>query len=220
MLEYNTEREKLPYKSYGRNIQKLVLSLLEIEDRAERTEAARAVVYIMSQLAPLSKENASQSNNKDVKQYWHKIWDHLFMISNYQLDIDAPFPKPIPEETKNEVITEHNYKKSKLHYRTYGRNFENYIKKVSDFPEEIRSKISIHLANQLKKLYITYNSNSVNDQLIIDQLKELSNGKISLPADTILKSTREIKTSHFAAINKNNLKKKKKLNNPKNKGNQ
>jgi hypothetical protein len=117
--------------------------------------------------------------------------------------VDSPFSKPVPEEKTNKAIR-HQYGKSKISLRTYGRNMEAIINKVAQYrmPErEIMGKI---LANHLKKLYLLYNRNTVNDELIINQLKELSGGKIVLPEDFQLLSTKEIMknngNAHFVQV--------------------
>lgn len=218
MLEYNTERKDLPFKSYGRNVQKLVKSLIKIEDREKRTNAAKAVVRTMAQFSPMTIAPIASNHTKDVEEYWHKIWDHLFMISGNELDIDSPFPKPNLEANNTPTKTSHNYAKSKITYRTYGRNLENIIKTISEYPEEIRKAKAFELANQLKKFYLNYNRNSVNDQLIIAQLRELSEGKIDLPDNTELRSNKEIiSTNSQSASSTSNGKKKKKKNKNKNK---
>jgi hypothetical protein len=135
------------------------------------------------------------------------------------LDVDAPFPKPTPEE-KATKATQHQYVKSKIAYRTYGRNMEAIIKKVAQYPMPQREVMGKILANHLKKLYILYNRNTVNDELIVNQLKELSNGKIVLPEDFQLLSTKEIMkhngNAHFvqAGSNKKAGKKRKRKRKP------
>lgn len=217
MLEYNTERKDLPFKGYGRNIQKLVEAISKIEDREKRNNAAKAVVRTMSQISPISKNSQNTNNTKDVEEYWHKIWDHLFMISENKLDIDAPFPQPSLDQHLDNTKTTHNYEKSKITYRTYGRNMEMMIKCISEFPEDVRKQMALGVANHLKKFYLTYNRNSVNDQLIISQLRELSDGKIDLPDDTELRSTKEFLASSSSTTSYSAKSGKKRKKNKKNK---
>ena len=96
MLEYNTSRNKLIIREYGRNIQKMIEDAVKIEDREKRNEAAKAIVKAMS-LATTANGNVSNTQIQKEREsidYWRKLWDHLFIISNYQLDVDSPFPKP------------------------------------------------------------------------------------------------------------------------------
>jgi hypothetical protein len=192
MLEYNTARNPLAIKEYGRNVQKMIEYAISIEDRQKRTETAKAIIRVMAEIHPDTKENrnAGDPHNQSM-DYWQKLWDHLFIISNYQLDIDSPFPKPVPEEKTNKG-TKHQYGKSKITFRTYGRNMEAIIKKVAEYPMPQREAMGKILANHLKKLYLLYNRNTVNDDLIIAQLKDLSDGKIVLPEEFQLFSTKEI----------------------------
>jgi hypothetical protein len=206
-MEYNTSRNHLEIKEYGRNVQKMIEYAISIKDRQKRTETAKAIIRVMAEIHPDTKENITQSEmqNQSV-DYWQKLWDHLFIISNYRLDVDAPFPKPAPEE-KTTKATRHQYVKSKIALRTYGRNMEAIIKKVAQYPMPQREIMGKILANHLKKLYILYNRNTVNDDLIISQLKELSDGKIVLPEDFQLFSTKEIMKSngnaHFVQMGSN-----------------
>ncbi|MDR1757755.1 MAG: DUF4290 domain-containing protein [Bacteroidales bacterium] len=195
MLEYNTGRDKLLIREYGRNIQKMVEHLLTIEDRELRSKSAKSIVHIMAQMSPDSATPKSSITQGDTYDYWHKFWDHLFIMSDYKLDIDAPYPKPQPETKsfKRETFTRN---REKIRYRTYGRNMENVIRAVAKYPDEEREAMSKILANHLKKLYLLYNRETVEDTLILKQLEELSGGKIVLPADTVLENTKEILRSN------------------------
>lgn len=211
MMEYNTGRNELVIREYGRNIQKMIEYALMIDDYDKRTEAAKAIVRIMSQINPDVSEAVQK--NGESSDYWHKLWDHLFIISGYRLEVDSPFPKPEPEIQHFEVISP-EYQKKKIAYRTYGRNIENIIKKVAEYPEEDRIVLGKLLANHLKKLYLLYNRDSVDDTLIIKQLSDLSDGKINLPADFVMESTKEIlrqnQQNHPPAKQNENGKKKRK----------
>jgi len=207
MLEYNTSRNQLVIKEYGRNVQKMIEYAISISDRQKRTETAKAIIRVMAEIHPDTKENNHQTElQNQSSDYWRKLWDHLFIISNYRLDVDAPFSKPTPEE-KSTNKTQHKYEKSRIAFRTYGRNMESIIKKVAQYPMPQREIMGKILANHLKKLYILYNRNTVNDDLIISQLKELSNGNIVLPEDFHLISTKEIMrnngNAHFVQVGSN-----------------
>lgn len=215
MLEYNTGRNQLVIKEYGRNVQKMIEQAIKIKDADKRSEAAKAIIRIMAQLNPDQRENLDHKKNTDSLDYWHKLWDHLFIMSNYQLDVDAPFPKPSPIKGAPS-FSETNYFRRKISYRTYGRNLENIIATVSSYPEEVRAEMSKVLANQLKKMYLIYNRDSVEDKFIIQQLREISGGKLTLPDDFVLESTKEILRLNQMAliackpINTKKLKRKKK----------
>lgn len=202
-MEYNTGRNELVIREYGRNIQKMIEYAMTIDDYDKRTEAAKSIVRIMSQVNPDVKESIQK--NGESSDYWHKLWDHLFIISGYRLEVDSPFPKPEPEKQQFEVISP-EYHKKKIAYRTYGRNIENIIKKVSEYPEEDRIVLGKLIANHLKKLYLMYNRDSVDDALIIQQLSDLSDGKINLPADFVMDATKDIlrQNQQSKPINKQN----------------
>ncbi len=189
-MEYNTKRNKLIIREYGRNIQKLVEDCVKIEDRKERTRTAYAIVRIMSDVVN-SKENSNETNRNN-EDFWNKLWDHLFIMSDYQLDVDSPFPKPVPDTSEREFIKPSYNNKNKVRFRTYGVNMQNLIRKVSEYPENVRQQYAPSLANYLKMMYLTYNRNSVNDQLIRHQLSELSNEKINLPEDFNFVNTKEL----------------------------
>ena len=190
MMEYNTKRNNLIIREYGRNIQKLVEQCVAIEDRAERTRTAYAIVRIMSDVVNSKETSNETSRNND--DFWNKLWDHLFIMSDYQLDVDAPYPKPVPDTKPKEFVKPSYNNKNRVKFRTYGVNMQNLIHKVSEYPEEVREQFAPSLANHLKMMYLTYNRNSVNDQLIRYQLSELSDGKITLPEDFNFINTKEL----------------------------
>ena len=191
MLEYNTERNRLIIKEYGRNVQKMVEYALTIENEEQRNEAARAIIKIMSQVNPENKDNLNHKKRSENKDYWHKLWDHLFIISDFKLDIESPFPKPETENNEFKSIS-HNYRKDKIINKTYGRNMQNLIKKVSKYSDETKEVLSKLLGNHLKKLHLLYNCDSVEDSLIATQLEELSDGELRLPENFVLEATRDI----------------------------
>lgn len=190
MIEYNTKRNKLIIKEYGRNVQKMVEEALAIQDRNKRNEMAKAIVRVMAQLNEV-RDPAQQKKEKESLDYWHKLWDHLFIMSDYALDVDCPFPKPT-QEVKNKIVQKPAYNKNRITFRTYGRNMENIIKTTASYPSGPREEMSKILANHLKMMYLAYNRDSVDDKLIIKQLSELSNNQLSLPEDFTLISTHDM----------------------------
>lgn len=199
MFEYNVNRNQLIIREYGRNIQKMVEDTMNEPNREKRNEMAKAIVRMMATINPEEKENKNQKESLD---YWQKLWDHLFIMSNYQLDIDAPFPKPEPKSAKI-IFEKPQYNKQRISYRTYGKNMENIIKEVASYPSYERRSLSTQLANHLKKLYLVYNRDTVDDELICKQLSEMSDGKLVLPDGFVLESTRNIlKNNSNANANK------------------
>lgn len=189
MIEYNTKRNRLIIREYGRNVQKMIEDAMKIEDRGRRNETARAIVRVMDQLNDLNEPDVNAK--RESSDYWHKLWNHLFIMSGYMLDVDSPFPKPSPDDRRHKVVKP-DYNKHHIMLRTYGRNMENIIKMVSGYPEEVRAKLVQPLANHLKMMYLTYNRDSVNDALIAHQIHEISGGKLTVPEDFTFMATGDL----------------------------
>ena len=182
-MEYNTEREKIVISEYGRNIQVMIRHLMDIEDRKQRTEAAYFIVSVMAQMNPQVKES---------NDYMHKLWDHLHIIANYQLDVDGPYPVPTPEMQKKKP--EHvGYQKNNIRYGHYGQYIYDVVKKVKEMEDGPKKQaILINIANQMKRDYLNWNRDTVNDLLILDDLYKISGEEVVLPMDTKLTPTNEI----------------------------
>ena len=182
-MEYNTEREKIVISEYGRNIQVMIRHLMDIEDRKQRTEAAYFIVNVMAQMNPQVKES---------NDYMHKLWDHLHIIANYELDVDGPYPKPTPEMQKQKP--EHvGYQKNNIRYGHYGQYIYDVVKKVKEMEDGPKKQaILINIANQMKRDYLNWNRDTVNDLLILDDLYKISGEEVVLPMDTKLTPTNEI----------------------------
>lgn len=213
MLEYNTSRNKLIIREYGRNIQKMIEDAIKIEDREKRNEAAKAIVKAMS-LATTANGNVSNTQIQKEREsidYWRKLWDHLFIISNYQLDVDSPFPKPQPSEKEHVSIPHEEYKKDIVRTRSYGRYLGKIIQAVSAYPEGPQKQhLARNIANQMKRLYLKFNRDTVDDTVIVGQLKDLSHGKLVLPDDFELIPAKELLTGISQQPSKTAKKKKKK----------
>ena len=168
-LDYNTERERLAMPEYGRNILKMVEHLKEIEDRDKRSEQARAVVKSMEILNPNQ-----------------KLWDHLYMIAGYDLDIDAPYPAPVPEFMEAKPLTI-PLKDKPVKAAHYGRNIESIIDLIASEPEgEIKRAMLTSLAIYMRQQYLIWNKDSVADETIFKDIERLSDGRIQVPADITL----------------------------------
>lgn len=213
MLEYNTSRNKLIIREYGRNIQKMIEDAVKIEDREKRNEAAKAIVKAMS-LATTANGNVSNTQIQKEREsidYWRKLWDHLFIISNYQLDVDSPFPKPRPSEKEHVSIPHEEYKKGIVRTRSYGRYLGKIIQAVSAYPDgPQKQQLARNIANQMKRLYLKFNRDTVDDTVIISQLKDLSQGRLVLPDDFELIPAKELLTGISQQPSKTAKKKKKK----------
>lgn len=184
--DYNTTRKTLIIKEYGRNVQELVKYAMTIEDKDKRTKLAHIIISVMQQVNPNSNGN---SNNEE---YFKKLWNHIYMISEYELDVDYPF-----EVSKNEIVN-HNpeqvdYKDNKIRYRFYGKNTELVLKSLAEREENPeRLALLIAMANQMKEMYIAWNKSIVGDELIKDHILEITNGKLTLPEGMELISSNEV----------------------------
>lgn len=192
-LEYNTERPQMAIPEYGRNVQKMIEHCMSIADREERNKCAKAVVKVMSQVNP---------QLKNMEEYDQKLWDHLFIMSNFQLDVDSPYPKPSPDffEKKPERIA---YPQRKIKYGHYGAIMEDLIKAAVKLPEGDEKKFLVkRIANLLKTSYLLWNRDTVNDEVIVKHLEQYSDGKLTIDPSE-LTDTREI-LSHYKKNYNNN----------------
>ena len=172
-MEYNSQRPHLIISEYGRHIQRMIDHTCEIADREERNKMARYIISVMGQLNP---------HLRDVSDFKHKLWDHLFMMSDFRLDVDSPYPIPSREsfQTKPDRTP---YPNAKIRFRHYGKIIEKVIeeaKKVEEGP--VREALIGAIAYNLKKSYLTWNRDSVQDDQIFKDLKELSGGTLQ-PAE-------------------------------------
>lgn len=170
-LEYNGERPHLIIPEYGRHIQKLVDNCVALEDVDERNKMAKAIVDVMGNLQP---------HLRDVPDFKHKLWDQLFIMSDFKLEVDSPYEKPLKEElqAKPEPLA---YPKSASKYRFYGNNIQIMIDVALTWEEgEVREALYYAIANHMKKCYLNWNKDTVEDKVIFKHLKELSHNKIDL----------------------------------------
>jgi hypothetical protein len=181
--DYNTNRNKLKLPEYGRNIQKMVEYLMTIEDRDKRNKMAYAVISVMGNMNP---------HLRDISDFKHKLWDHLSIMSDFKLDIDSPYKKPEPK-VFNEKPRRIEYKLNEIRYKHYGRTLEMLIDVASKYPEgEEKEQLFKVIANHMKKSYLTWNREVVNDGEIFKDLRELSGGKINIGEDIKLNDSRDI----------------------------
>ncbi len=197
--DYNTGRKRMDLPEYGRNVQKMVDHIKTIEDREERNKAARTIISIMGNLNP---------HLRDIADFKHKLWDHLAIISNFELDIDSPF-ETIEKVKLTEKPHRLEYAQGSIRYKHYGKYIEDMIKKACELEEgEEKESLVSMIANHMKKSYLTWNREVVNDEQIFLDLKELSKGKIDVNPETLkLSETRDILNKNRK--NKPPLKKKK-----------
>ena len=174
-LEYNSDREDLIIPEYGRHIHKMVNQAIECNNKDERNNMAKAIIGVMGNLNP---------HLRDVPDFQHKLWDQLFIMSQFQLDVDSPYPKPSKEifEQKPEKL---NYPQNHPKYRFYGNNIKKMIDVAVSWEDgEMKTQLVYVIANYMKKCFLNWNKDTVEDTVIYEHLFELSNGKISLDSSS------------------------------------
>lgn len=182
-MEYNSQRSKMNISEYGRNIQKMIEHIMTVESREKRNQLARATIQVMGQLNP---------HLRDINDFKHKLWDHLFMMSNFELDVDSPYPIP-SEETLKRKPEMLKYPSNHIKIRHYGRHIEEMIKEAAEYEDGEEKKALVKaIANHLKKSYLIWNRDSVTDEEIASHLKLLSKGKLELDDSIKLNNTQDI----------------------------
>ncbi len=170
-LEYNAERPHLIIPEYGRHLQKLIDQATIIENDEERNKAARYIIQVMGSLNP---------HLRDVLDFQHKLWDQLFIMSDFKMVVDSPYPIPTREviNLKPERLA---YPQKNPKYRFYGNNIKYMIEVADKWEEgEMKSALIKVIANHMKKSYLSWNKDTVTDAVIFEHLYELSDGKFNL----------------------------------------
>lgn len=185
---------------YGRNVQNMIHHAMTIEDRAERNRAAQAIIEVMGQLNP---------HLRDVDDYRHKLWTHLFVMSDFKLDADSPYELPKPEElaSKPERV---EYPSSKIRYGHYGKYTQKILEESGAIQDEKEKKyLTRTMANFMKKQFLVFNNDAVENNVIVNQMAELSKKELILENPDDLLTTNVILKSYGIQLNsnKNNAKK-------------
>lgn len=194
-MEYNTNRTKLLMPEYGRNIQQMVEYCKSLPSKEERNEVAKTIVEFMGQRNP---------HLRDEENYKHKLWDHLYILADYDLDVDAPYPFPTREEL-GQKPNRMDYPSFENEYKFYGKSILQLIDRAIELEEGEEKEALIQvIANNMKKSYNVYNKEHVQDEVIFRHLKELSQDKLDLTGiETLDKS----KIYHPSRNKRNNHKK-------------
>ena len=194
-MEYNTNRAKLLMPEYGRNIQQMVEYCKSLPSKEERNEVAKTIVEFMGQRNP---------HLRDEENYKHKLWDHLYILADYDLDVDAPYPFPTKEELAQKP-NRMDYPSFENEYKFYGKSILQLIDRAIELEEGEEKEALIQvIANNMKKSYNVYNKEHVQDEVIFRHLKELSQDKLDLTGiETLDKS----KIYHSSRNKRNNHKK-------------
>ncbi|AKQ45205.1 hypothetical protein TH63_05475 [Rufibacter radiotolerans] len=171
MVASSTFKQELLLREYGRNVQNIVQYILTVEDRTKRTQLAQLLVNLMGRLNP---------NVKDIQDAQQTLWNHLYVMSDGKLDVDAPYTLSAMEYL-NEKPQRVEYPTQTPKYKHYGSNLERLIEKAKQIndPQEREAAI-ISVGKLMKVLYRTYNKDSVSDQVIMENLRDLSKGELDL----------------------------------------
>jgi len=204
-LEYNTVREDLIIPEYGRHIQKMINYASSRKTKEERNKLANAIISVMGNLQP---------HLRDVADFQHKLWDQLFIMSDFKLDADSPFEKPSKEilNAKPEPLS---YPQNFPKYRFYGNNIKIMIDEAVKWDSgEMKDALVLTIANHMKKCFLNWNKDNVEDQVIFDHLYELSETKIDirdtkeelLDSTLLLRSKKKFSNKKFPKKNNKNRK--------------
>lgn len=197
-MNYNTNEKKLVLPEYGRNIQNMVDYCLTIQDREERKKCANSIINIMGNMFP---------HLRDVNDFKHILWDHLAIMADFKLDIDYPY-EIIKKENLYTRPPRIPYNNSKIKYRHYGQTLESMIHKAIELEEGVERDTLIRLlANHMKKSFMVWNKDTVDDRKILSDLSELSEGQINLNEDSYkLMENRDILNRSNPSPSNNNKK--------------
>jgi hypothetical protein len=182
-MNYNTSRPHLIIPEYGRHIQKMIDYAVGIEEDEERERVAQAIINVMGTLNP---------HLRDVPDFAHKLWDHLYIMSDFRLKVTSPYPIPEVEELA-EKPKHMPYPQSDIRFKHYGKGVEQLIAAAIAMEDgEEKTALTESIANLMKKFYLSWNRDAVEDKVIINDLGRLSKTKLSLPEETVLESTQDI----------------------------
>jgi len=181
--DYNTQRKRMALPEYGRNVQKMVDHIKTIENREERNRAAKTIISIMGNLNP---------HLRDIVDFKHKLWDHLALIASFELDIDSPYPIPEPSKFV-EKPRQVPYKQGDIRFLHYGRIIELMIQSAVEMEDgDEKEYLTTLIVNQMKKSYITWNRNQVADEVIINDMKLLSRGRLKMTEGVRILEVKEL----------------------------
>lgn len=183
---------------YGRNVQKMVDFALTVEDRNERNKVAQAIITIMGQLNP---------HLRDIEDFNHKLWAHLFIMSDFKLDVDSPYPIP-KRETFLEKPKMMDYPQNNIKIGHYGNIIQLFIDAAIKMENgEEKNVLIVLIANMMKRAYLTYNKDSVDNQAIAAHLSKMSNGKLNLDnPDELIATSNIVKSTDSGNGRKSNKK--------------
>jgi hypothetical protein len=182
-LKYNSDRPDLIIPEYGRHIHLMVDQIIDIKDKDERNQKAKAIIDVMGNLNP---------HLRDIPDFQHKLWDQLFIMSDFELDVDSPFEKP-EAELLSKKPKPLDYPNNPPKYRFYGSNLKKMIDAATTWEEgEMKDALVFNIANHMKKCFLNWNKDTVDDKIIFEHLKELSEEKLSVKEELLPLTSTEV----------------------------
>ncbi len=207
-MQYNTTRGRLLLPEYGRNVQNMIAHAMEIADREERNRAAQAIIEVMGQLNP---------HLRDVDDFRHKLWTHLFIMSDFKLDVDSPYEMP-SKEVLDEKPARVPYPKSKIRFGHYGQYTQKILQTSLEMEsEEEKEYLTKKMGNFMKRQFLSHNNSAVENTVIAEQLFELSDGQLKIENPEELTATNQVLKSLGIQNNNNNNQRRNNNNNNRNK---
>jgi hypothetical protein len=183
-MDYNTKRKLLVLPEYGRNVHKMVNIIKETEDRDERNRLAKATIQLMGAMNP---------HLRDVADFKHKLWDHLAIISDFELDVDSPYPTPTKAELEQKPDRLKYFNSDEIGFKHYGRVVEDMIRRATQYPEgEEKDYLIEVIGNQMKKSYLAWNRETVSDELIFSDMQSVSGHRLNIPEGLKLKDSKDL----------------------------
>ena len=174
--EYNTARPGIKLKEYGRNVQKLVDYIRTIPDKEKRTELAYTLIELIKQLTP---------SLKDQPENPQRLWDDLYIIADFNLDVNNPFPVPEPEVLFKKPMRV-AYPQSEVRFKHYGKNIERLVKEAMKLEnQQEREEAIIYLGKLMKTFYGNWNKETLDDSVILKDIQLLSQGKLTMNIDKV-----------------------------------
>ena len=175
-LQYNTKRTKLIIPEYGRHVQIMINQLVATEDKEERNKMSKAIIGIMGNLSP---------HLRDVPDFQHKLWDQLFIMSDFELDVDGPYEKP-SRELLEEKPARLPYPQKFPRYRFYGNNLKSMINVAKGWEDgDMKNALVFNIANHMKKCFLNWNKDTVEDIVILNHLAELSDKTLTVKEELL-----------------------------------
>ncbi len=200
-MQYNTKKNTLVMPEYGRHVHNMISHAVSLKDKKTQQRCVESIISFMGQLNP---------HLRDVKAYTHKLWDHLHIMSNFQLNVESPYPKP-EEKKLYEKPPKMNYPSNDIRFSYYGNTITSMIKKAIKMKDDQKEILTGMIANQMKKSYILFNKSSVDNNVIKQHLHQLSNGELKLSEDFVFIRSASVRQTSSKKHNakKKNFKKRK-----------